>query len=219
MDISIGEKYELEVMPMAIGGKRLHLHRIANWDIFVRNIEQQGEAYVKKFPFWVKIWEASVVLTDHLVRLLSEKKLEILEIGAGMGVTGLFLGAFGHKVTITDYKDEALELLRMNVAHNGLKNVSVERLDWRDSELTGKYDVICGSELIYTEASLEPMIRLFRKYLRPEGTVFLAHDVQRKCLMQFISMVPGLFEIGNVGKTFRAENEIHRIIIHSLRMK
>jgi len=211
--------HELEVMPLAIGGKRLHLHRIANWDIFVSNIEQQGEAYINKFPFWVKIWEASVVLADHLVRLLSEKKMETLEIDAGMGIAGLFLGAFGHKVTITDHEDEALELLRMNVAHNGLKNVSVERLDWKHPELTGKYDVVCGSELIYTEASLEPIIRLFRKYLRPKGTVFLAHDVQRKSLMQFIGMVPGPFEIKHVGKTFRAENEIHRIIIHSLRIK
>ncbi|MDY6953898.1 MAG: methyltransferase domain-containing protein [Thermodesulfobacteriota bacterium] len=219
MDRPLEEKYELEVTPMAIGGKRLHLHRVANWDIFVRNLEEQGEAYVKKFPFWVRIWEASVVLADHLVRLLSEKEMEILEIGAGMGITGLFLGAFGHKVTLTDYEDDALALLRMNVAHNGLKNVSVERLDWNDPELTGKYDVVCGSELLYDETSLGPIMGLFRECLRPEGAVFLAHDVRRRCLMQFIGMVPGLFEIKNVGKTFRGEKEAQRIIIHALRIK
>ena len=217
MKTPIAKKYELELIPIAIGGKRLHLHRIANWDIFVGNLERGGEEYIKKFPFWVKIWEASIVLADHMVGILPEEEMKILEIGAGMGVTGLFLGAFGHNVTITDHEEEALQLLRMNVEHNGLENVSVERLDWNNPGLTGKYDIICGSELIYTETAIQPIINLFRKYLRPEGTVVLAHDVERKCLVQFIGMVPGRFEIENLGKTFRGEGKIHRIMIHTLR--
>jgi predicted nicotinamide N-methyase len=219
METPISSKYKLEVMPMAIGGKRLQLHTIGNWDVFVRNLEQEGEEYIKRFPFWVKIWEASIVLADHLIPVLCEKRMDVLEIGAGMGVTGLFLGAFGHKVTITDHEDEAIELLRLNVEHNRLENVCVEKLDWNNPDLTGKFDIICGSELIYSEASIQPIIHLFRKYLRPEGTVYMAHDVQRKCLVQFIGMVPGLFEIGNVGKTFRGEKELHRIIVHSFRIR
>jgi len=79
-------------------------------------------------------------LTDHLVQINIDKQKNILEIGAGMGITGLFLGAFGYNVTITDYEEDALELLRMNAEHNNLPNVRVERLDWNNPNLTGKYD-------------------------------------------------------------------------------
>lgn len=213
------EKYELELMPIAIGGKKLELYGIRNWDVFVNNLAEKGEEYINEFPFWVKIWEASIVLADHLIRIGLEKENEILEIGAGMGVTGLFLGAFGHKVTITDYEEDALELLRMNVERNGLNNVSVRKLDWNNPDLTGRYDIICGSELVYKERSIGPIINLFRKYLQPEGTVFLSHDLQRKCMIKFIGMVPGRFEIENIAKTLRGEDEVHKVIIHTLRLK
>ena len=77
--IPIEEKYELELMPITIGGKTLDLYGIANWDVFVDHLERKGEEYVKNFPFWVKIWEASIVLTDHLVRTGLDKIKEILE--------------------------------------------------------------------------------------------------------------------------------------------
>jgi predicted nicotinamide N-methyase len=213
------EKYDLELNPIAIGGKRLYLYTIGNWDIFVNRLAQEGEEYIKHFPFWIKIWEASIVLADHLIRIGLAPETEILEIGAGMGVTGLFLAAFGHKVTITDHEEDALELVRMNVEHNKLDHVSVRRLDWNAPDLTGTYDVICGSELVYNETCIRPIIDLFRRYLRPEATVFLAHDLRRSCILKFIGMVPGRFEIDNVVKTMRGQHELHQVVIHSLRLK
>ena len=219
MTTPLKDKYELEVIPIAIGGKKLDLFGIANWDVFIKNLEEQGEEYIKNFPFWVKIWEASVVLADHLIRIGLGKEKDILEIGAGMGVTGLFLGAFGYKITVTEYEEDALELLRMNVEHNGLDTVTVKKLDWNDPDLTETYDVICGSELIFNVTFMEPIIKLFRKYLRPEGTVFLAHDARRRCMLQFIGMIPGKYEIENVAKTMKKDDEVHRIFIHALRLK
>jgi len=217
--IPFREKYELEVIPITIREKRLELYGVGNWDIFVNRLEQIGEEYIKEFPFWVKIWEASIVLADHLIQIGLEKEKEILEIGAGMGVTGLFLAAFGHKVTITDHEEDALELLRMNVEQNRLNNVSVKKLDWDNPDLTGKYDIICGSELIYNETSIEPVINLFRKYLQPEGTVFIAHDSRRMCMMKFIGMVPGRFEIENIAKTLRGKGDLYKTLIHVLSLK
>jgi 2-polyprenyl-3-methyl-5-hydroxy-6-metoxy-1,4-benzoquinol methylase len=219
MTTPLKDKYELEVIPIAIGGKKLDLFGLANWDVFIKNLEEQGEKYIRKFPFWVKIWEASLVLADHLIRIGLGKEKDILEIGAGMGVTGLFLGAFGYKITVTEYEEDALELLRMNVEHNGLDTVTVKKLDWNDPHLTETYDVICGSELIFNVTFIEPIIKLFRKYLRPEGTVFLAHDVRRRCMLQFIEMIHGKYEIENVPKTMKRDDEVHKVFIHALRLK
>jgi predicted nicotinamide N-methyase len=217
--MSIREKYELQTIPIAIGEKKLELYQVRNWDVFAEHLEQKGDAYIKDFPFWVKIWEASIVLAHHLVQIGLDKQMTVLEIGAGMGIAGLFLGAHGHKVMITDYEEDALELLQMNAELNGLTNVSTSKLDWHNPDLGGEYDIICGSELVYSETSIEPIIGLFRRYLKPGGTVFLAHDVERMCLVKFIGMVPGRFDIENVVKTFKGDNKLRRVVIHTLRLR
>ena len=217
--MGIREKYQLQTIPIAIGGHRLELYQVSNYDVFADHLEQEGSTYIKEFPFWVKIWEASIVLAHHLIQIGLDKELTVLEIGAGMGIAGLFLASHGHEVTITDYEEDALELLRMNAELNGLTDVSISRLDWYNPDLTGQYDIICGSELIYSETSLKPIIDLFRRYLRPGGTVFLAHDVQRMCLVKFIGMVPGRFDIENVVKKFEGENKFRRVVIHTLHLK
>ena len=135
---NIAEKYELEQTPISINGKRLELYRVKNIDPIINDLANKGEKDISHFPFWVKVWESSIVLASHLINMDIEKGKEILEIGAGMGVAGLFLGLLGHKVTITDYEDDALELLRMNVKHNQLNNMSVKKLDWNLPDLTGK---------------------------------------------------------------------------------
>jgi predicted nicotinamide N-methyase len=217
---AIAEKYELKVMPISIQGKALELYGMSNWDHVVENLEEKGEQYIKQFPFWIKIWEASIVLADHLVQLGLDKALEIIELGAGMGITGLFLGAFGHKVTITDYEDDALELLQMNVEKNNLVDrVKVRKLDWNRPDLTHKYDVICGSELIYKDSTIEPVIKLFKETLKPAGTIFLAHDIRRMCMMKFIGTVPGRYEIENVVKSMKGDGDVFRIVIHTLKVK
>jgi predicted nicotinamide N-methyase len=216
---AFGEKYELDLMPIAIGGKRLELYGVSNWDVFVERLGLEGEAYIKHFPFWVKIWEASIVLTDHLAGLGLGEQKDVLEIGAGMGIAGLFLGAMGHNVTITDYEESALTLLQMNIEHNDLPNVHVERLDWNNPDLKGHYDIVCGSELIYNEAFIGPILGLFEKYLRPEGAVYLAHDIHRKTLLQFMEMIPDHFEMGNVVKAMKRGEEVHRVVIHTLGRK
>jgi predicted nicotinamide N-methyase len=217
--VPVTEKYELATIPIVLAGIKLELYQAKNWEPFIKKLLDKREEYIGAFPFWMKVWEASLVLADHLVRMKIDNGKEILEIGAGMGVVGLTLGAFGHKVTITDYEDDALALLRMNVEHNGLDNVSVRKLDWNSPDLTRKYDIICGSELVYKKEFIGPIINLFRNYLEPDGTVFLAHDVRRMCLIQFIGTVAGQFQIGNIIKRLKSDEDVYQIVIHSLRVK
>lgn len=217
--ISVRDKYELELMPIAIGEKRLKLYGVKINDSFVDNLLQHGEKGTNSFPFWVKIWEASIVLADHLIQIGIQKDQKILEVGAGMGIAGLFLSAFGYDVTITDYDEDALELLRINAKQNNLNNVSVVKLDWNDPDIKGKYDIICGSELVYKEVDIAPVINLIQRYIRPKGVVFLSHDLQRKSMIKFIEMISSSFEIKNIVKRLRGKDELYKIAIHTLTSK
>ena len=138
---------------------------------------------------------------------------------AGMGVAGLFLGAFGYPVTITDYDEDVLELLRENVSRNRLDTVSVRKLDWLRPDLEATYDVICGSEVVYKEIFFDPLIALFRTYLRPPGRIILAHNIQHRCIIRYIETLPKKYDIETQVKTLRGESEIHQILLHEMRAR
>ncbi len=210
------ERFGLEPMPVGIGGKRLEIFGIGNWDRIVATLAEKGEAYLKEFPFWIKFWEASFVLADDLVRRPPSPGGKVLEIGAGMGLTGLFLAAFGHRVTLTDFDADVLELLQLNVDHNRLHTATVRRLDWLAPDLDGAFDVICGSEVVYQERFFDPLTSLFQHHLKPNGSVYLAHNLRHDCGVKLLGRIKDRYDIESRVKSFRGDGQAHRIVIHRL---
>jgi len=217
--LRIHEKYELEVIPIGIGGKRLELYGVGNWDRFIQHLERKGLGDLSDFPFWIKFWEASFVLAEYLLSLRLDTASKILEIGAGMGVVGLFLGAFGYPVTITDYDEDVLDLLRANVSRNRIDTVSVRKLDWLKPDLDTSYDVICGSEVIYKEVFFDPLLDMFQSCLWPTGRIVLAHNIQHRCIIRYIDTLPSRYDIHTQTKTLRNPQQTHRILLHELRLR
>ena len=222
-DFPIMDKYDLETVPIGIGGKRMQFYRIADWEPFIEKLFSGESGSFTDFPHWIKIWEASLVLTDYLLDegLKTKGQLEtsqsVLETGAGMGITGMFLAAFGYPVLLTDYDADCLELLRLNIAYNELTNARVRKLDWDQPELDGQFDIICGAEVIYRESIIPSLTALFRKHLKPDGRIYLAHDHQRSNVEKFMARLPADMRAESVVKTFRGQDMARRIVIHILR--
>ncbi|MFO7840264.1 MAG: methyltransferase domain-containing protein [Desulfosalsimonadaceae bacterium] len=212
----ISAKYELETVPIGIGGKRMQFYRVGNWEPFIEKLFAEGGSFTD-FPHWIKIWEASLVLADYLLDAGLDCPQSVLEIGAGMGITGMFLAAFGHEVTLTDNQEDSLALLRLNVEYNGLSgNAQVRFLDWHEPDLEDRFDIICGAEVIYRESAFAPLTALFRRHLKPGGRIFLAHDRQRNSTEKFISRLPQDMTAESIGKTFSGKDMARRIIIHTI---
>ena len=216
---TINEKFEIEPKSIGIGGKKLELLTVADLEPFLSEIEEKGDEALSSFPFWVKIWEAAIVLTDHLVHLELDTRQTVLEVGAGMGITGLFLGAFGHPVTVTDYNEDALALLQKNVDHNQLDSIAVEKLDWHNPEIEGKFDIVCGAELIYKESDVAPVVNLLKTYVKPGGTIYMAHDIRRMSMIEFLKTAEKDFDIEHAGKSFTGKDQNQKIVLHTLQLK
>ncbi len=100
-----------------------------------------------------------------------------------------------------------------------MDNISIKKLDWFEPDLKGKYDIICGSELIYKIETVDPVIGVLQKYLRPDGRAFIAHDVRRINMMQFIEKLENVFNHTGRIKTLRGDGEIHKINLLEIRLK
>ena len=147
------------------------------------------------FPLWAKIWRASLVLAAHLAETPRDAAGSILEIGSGIGVAGIVAAARGHRVTLTDYNQDALAFARANACINGCGDISILRLDWHAPALKEPFDTIAGSEVLYHERDFDSLLGLFKGLLRPAGRVILTMR-PRRAAMTFLDRARETFAIG-----------------------
>jgi len=207
----LSRKYSLEVEPLNIRGKAIQIIKPSD----IEELLGGEDLKVENFPFWVKIWEAAIVLADFIATIKPQGR--VLELGAGLGIVGLTAAAFGHEVVLTDYEEECLDFLRLNVALNNLEKAKVEKLDWRSPKELGQFELIVGAEIIFSGRLFEPLFKIFRKYLAPGGVIYLAHDKERmRTLAPFLYLAEKEYEQAVSQRKLRGDGEVHEIVISRL---
>ena len=120
-------------------------------------------------------------LRPVLTRLLAKDPSppQVIELGAGMGLPGLWAAAQGACVTLTDTTPAVLELLRRNALLVGDRHeCTVRELDWRalPGWLRGEsYDIAIACDVLYAQAAVEPLLGAAAWALRPGGVLLLSH--------------------------------------------
>lgn len=167
------------------------------------------------FPLWSKIWEAAIVLADYLAGVHVDSEKRFLEIGSGLGVAGIVASFFGHHVTMTEYNTDALNFARANALNNmplPHSNLDISALDWHRPQLDGLFDYIIGSEVIYKEMDYQPILKLFKTYLEPDGEIILVERA-RKTSLTFFKQMGEIFKIKAQKKILRSEGNEIRVIL------
>lgn len=214
----IKEKFEVETAPLSIGGKELKILQLADFESYVENLIENKGVGVKELPYWAKVWDACFLLSLFIGSQPIVPGQRLLEIGAGLGVVGIYAALCGHDVTITDVDDDALLFARANVLLNGIPNVPVVKMDWRDPKLTHTYDIILGSEVIYEKTIYPVLVEFLRKALSPNGTVFLSKNT----LLPTPTFLPELtkyFKFKQTVRTITLDDEAQEIVIYGIRAK
>ncbi|XP_063821906.1 protein-lysine N-methyltransferase EEF2KMT isoform X2 [Ostrinia nubilalis] len=134
----------------------------------------------------LRTWEAAIMLADWAlcnIEIIKEKK--ILELGSGVGFTGIVIGKFcqPESILLTDCHEDVLKTIEENVSINfpmlkrhqmpesvlfkGTADVSlgIMNLDWNHiddvpSELCP--DIIIGSDIIYDPAIIKPLCNVIK---------------------------------------------------------
>jgi len=182
----IKKQYKVAFEPFSIGDIRLNLLKITDLEQILGGKDPLKD--VSEFPFWIRLWEAAIVLSEFVDGQKFAAGTSVLELGAGLGAPGLIAAACGCDVTISDYEEMILDFERVSAAASGLDNVEFAMLDWLNPPEMKQYDVILGAEILFRDEFFQPLLNIIDKALKPGGTVFLAHDVRRKSLQPFLQM-------------------------------
>ncbi|CAK9314246.1 unnamed protein product [Citrullus colocynthis] len=109
------------------------------------------------------VWPGALLMNNYLSRhahLL--QGCSIIELGSGVGITGIFCSKFCHKVVLTDHNEEVLKILKKNIqlhaSPESLGNSAglvAEKLEWGNSDqitqvidkYSGGFDLILGADI------------------------------------------------------------------------
>lgn len=195
-----GRRFQVAFEPVSAAGRTLEVLQITNMTEYVERIaEAAAPGQGVELPFWAKIWPASMVLAHLAASLPAPPDAELLEIGAGVGVCGLFAAAAGLRVTITDINHDALVFARINVLHNGLADrARVQRADFSADRLGRRFDIIVGAEVLYIEALHRGLVKFLTAHLhpRPGAQTLLARSYERRA-MRFFKLAEEDFTMSN----------------------
>lgn len=208
---SFYKQYETDVAEINVAGRmfRMLLPKYLHEFIDPRDV-------LHNFPLWPKLWRASWILADYLADKPVEKNKTFLEIGAGLGLVSIVACCFGHRITMTENNPDALQFAHANAHLNNCPRLPIVELDWNYPHLTGSYDYIVASEVVYNTADFSPLVKLFQTYLKSDGEIILASEL-RKTSGEFYKYLQSIFKIQAVKKILRSENE--KTLITLFRLK
>ncbi|XP_078436238.1 putative methyltransferase family protein [Wolffia australiana] len=151
------------------------------------------------------VWPGAVLLNNYLCKnegILNERS--VIELGSGVGITGILCSKFCREIVLTDHNDEVLEILKKNIelqeSSSGPNAVSVlkaEKLEWGNSEQTAlileKYaagfDLILGADICFQQFNIPLLFSTVKMVLersQPECRFILAYMSRVKSIDEMV---------------------------------
>ncbi len=133
----------------------------------------QAFAADEYLPYWADLWPASRMLAKAILRETFPAGLETLEIGCGLGLPGIAALSRGLRVTFSDYDATALRFAADNARINGFDGFRTLQMDWRYPPPDLRVPLLLASDLIYELRNVEPLVKLIKHVLLPDGLCLL----------------------------------------------
>ncbi len=123
-------------------------------------------------PYWGLLWPAAVNTAELILQHRWPVRLSALELGCGVGLTGIAALLVGHNVTFSDHAPLAVRTAQSNAGRNGFANVPGLVFEWQHPpEL--QFDILFASDVLYDSAGHAPLLTTLRSMLLPGGTVWI----------------------------------------------
>jgi predicted nicotinamide N-methyase len=130
-------------------------------------------------PYWAELWDSATGLAHWLIERFppsgpahSPPPPAVLDLGCGMGLSGVSAAALGAQVTFADLETLPLIFARLN-SLPWKERVEARRVDWRTDAMGRNFDLILGADILYERAEWEYLDRFWKLHLAPAGTIAL----------------------------------------------
>lgn len=174
--------YPVQTHHVELDGRTFELIAPASADALLDDPRTQMRFQENEYiPYWATLWPGARMLALAIARRPrpdSAAPRRVIEIGCGLGLTGLAAAVHGDRVTLSDYDADALAFARENARRNGVFNVEFMHLDWTQLAPAGCFDVVLAADALYEARNHGPVARCIAALL-DEGGLGLLSDPGR----------------------------------------
>lgn len=179
---------------VAVGNRTFLFDRPSGLDkVFDHPAVRAAYAADEYIPYWTDLWPAARMLAEFVLKepwddYPGTKPLRVLEIGCGLGVSGIAALSRGLHVTFSDIDEAAVRLAGHNAALNGFPQYDLRPFDLRYPPAGVTFPVILGADVMYEQRMTEPLVEFLGAVLAPGGAAFIA-DPDRVSARPFNSLL------------------------------
>jgi predicted nicotinamide N-methyase len=139
-------------------------------------------------PYWAELWPSGIALARHVGRLDLDRK-RVLELGCGLALPSFAAALAGAEVVATDWAADAVELVVLNAAANGLSvTAAVLRWDSDPAPAGATFDLVLAADVLYEQRNALPLLDLLEETLAPGGEALIADPGRRHAAAFFDSV-------------------------------
>lgn len=153
--------------PVKVGDTTIEVLQVQDMPAYIeRLVAKTPTGNTVQLPLWAKVWPSAMLLSMMTSQLPVPPGATLLEVGAGVGVCGLFAASRGLNTLITDIEPDALLFSKINILKNGLEaNADVAAVDFTSDSLDRTFDFIFGCEVVYEPAQYKALADFLLQHL------------------------------------------------------
>ena len=163
--------FAAEATAVAINDGAMAIYTVAELESLVdRGAVLRGDV---EPPYWAHLWTGARVLAAYIARWLPLERQRVLDLGCGLGLTGLVAAREGAEVFCVDQAAPALEFVAASAEMNRLE-IETACGDFNRLPAERRFDLILAAEIAYDSSTFAGLAATIVRHLAPGGAALVA---------------------------------------------
>lgn len=165
-------RYTFEKVSLEVAGETFVLYLVGDVDALLEELLAKGAEHEdvldERIPYWAELWHSAIAMAELIIaddRFNPQTK--VLELGCGLGLSGIAAGRKGCEVSLSDYLPEAIQMAELGWLENLGTPAQTAIIDWRDIDPSLKVDWVLAADVAYEERNFEPLRMALQSLLKP----------------------------------------------------
>jgi predicted nicotinamide N-methyase len=176
--LSIRSRFSTVTVDHRFRDRSFRILTVRDPDTLLEAITPTAFAADERLPYWAELWTSAIVLAEQCMASPALAGKRVLDLGCGLGLTGIAAAAAGAYVLFTDYEADALAFAewnaRVNLSAEEFARCEFRTGDWRTPEVFGVFDVVLGADIVYERRNFSPLLACLLATVAPQGEAWLA---------------------------------------------